>query len=177
MQDKQETYFLLRGGNISNFPFIFSVRVNVLPEHKTRRPYCPAGGAGEISTLSLKTKTKKKVGCILSEVSSRRRIVINLTIKMSKYWKTVKSTRCLGLSSSMISIRCILETSGKYFALLSARCQRRLQNRYVCLQKRKKNLARNIIFPNKEANYPNIKKKTTLLIFNDLGHSTDWNPR
>lgn len=87
MQDKQETYFLLSGGNIFklNFPSIFSVRVNVQPEHKTRRPYCPAGGASEISTLSLKPKTKKKVGCILSEVSSHRRIVVNLAIQMSKY--------------------------------------------------------------------------------------------
>lgn len=142
MQDKQETYFLLSGGNILklNFPSIFSARVNVLSEHKTQRLYCPAGGASEISTLSLKTKTKKRTSRIQSEVSSRRRVVVNLTIKMSKYWKTVKSTRCLRLRSSMISIRCILETSGKHFALLSARCQRRLQNRYVCVEKKRKNI-------------------------------------
>lgn len=68
IQEKQEAYYLQSGENIFkfDFPSIFSVRANVLTEHKTRRPYCPAGGAGEIATLSLKTKTKKKVVCIYS---------------------------------------------------------------------------------------------------------------
>lgn len=57
----------------------------MLSEHKTQRLYCPAGGASEISTLSLKTKTKKRVSRMQSEVSSRRRVDVNLTIKMSKY--------------------------------------------------------------------------------------------
>lgn len=134
-QDKQETYLLLNDGNI------FKLNFHIFCE--SQRATWAQNTTSVLSSrwcwwnfyLEVKNQNEEK-GRILSEVSSCRRIVVNLTIKISKYWKTVKSTRCLGLRSSMISIRCILETSGKHFALLSARCQRRLQNRYVWERKK-----------------------------------------
>lgn len=67
-----------------------------------------------------------------SAASSFTVIKLNLTINMSIYWLNRQGETLSVLLRPMISVRCILGTSGKYFAFFPAWRQRiSQQNRYV----------------------------------------------